>query len=838
MPDDATVLEGPLNPPENNSAQTISDSPPSVSGGPHFPKNIGRYRIVRLLGEGGMGAVYEAEQDQPRRSVALKVIKSAWADSDLLRRFHQEFQALGRLQHPGIAQIYEAGAADTGFGSQPFFAMEIIHGHPLTAYANAHHLTTPQRLALMVQVCEAVEHAHQRGIIHRDLKPGNILVDESGQPKILDFGLAHVTDSDAKATRQTDMGQLLGTLAYMSPEQVLADPLALDTRSDVYALGVVLYELLTNKMPYALTQNLHEVMQTIRETDPAALSSINRQYRGDIETIVAKALEKDRERRYGSAAELAADIQRYLQDLPILAKPASTSYRVQKFARRHKVLVTAGATVFLVLAAGAVISTWQAVRARRAEAVAKQETAIAKAVNQFLQDDLLSQADPTAQSGTQSAPDPDVKVRTLLDRAAAQVGKRFAGQPLVEAAIEKTIGIAYFGMGLFPQAEKHLRRAYDLNAAQLGADNPESLGILMEVSNTESNEGKNIEALAAAKTVLEGDSRNLGPENPKTVVAMQNLGALYLGTGQYAEAEPLLKKALDFQVRHNGYDNQDTLTSSDSLAELYIEQSRYAEASPYLAKGLNSYRRVFGPEHPATLTEMYGLAKVLAGEGRYPEAEKLFAEVLAVNQHVRGPRHPYTLNTAHSLAMVYVEEGRFAEAIALLQTTLDTSRQVAGPDVQDTLSDESALAWAYDAKGDLPRAQTLWESALQGYRTLGKDNVADVADVEDLLGQDLTHQGKPAQAEPLLRQALAFRQKQVPRDWQFFRTEAFLGGALAGEGRDAEAEPLLRDGYNGLQRCASRMPAKQKKWTRVAGEQLAKLKADTPKQGNFIPHPK
>jgi eukaryotic-like serine/threonine-protein kinase len=283
-----------------------------------LPSAIGRYRILRLVGEGGMGVVYEAEQEQPRRTVALKVIKSGLGDPKLVRRFEQESLALGRLQHPGIAQIYEAGTAETGFGPQPYFAMEFIRGESLLQYASAQQLGIRQKLELMSKICEAVHHAHQRGIIHRDLKPGNILVDETGQPKILDFGVARAMDSDAQVTRQTDPGQLVGTLAYMSPEQVLADPLELDTRSDVYALGVVLYELLAGRLPYTVSPRLHEAVQTIREEEPRPLSTFNSAYRGDIETIAGKALEMDKTRRYSSAAELAADIRRYLQDEPIM----------------------------------------------------------------------------------------------------------------------------------------------------------------------------------------------------------------------------------------------------------------------------------------------------------------------------------------------------------------------------------------------------------------------------------------------------------------------------------------------------------------------------------------
>ena len=357
-----------------------------------LPVRIGHYRIIRILGEGGMGTVYEAEREHPRRTVALKVIKPGWASTELLRRFEQESRALGRLQHAGIAQIYEAATADDGFGPQPYFAMEFIRGDSLHAYVATHHLDTRQRLELMVKVCDAVQHAHLRGIIHRDLKPSNILVDESGQPKILDFGVARVTDSDAQATRQTDVGQLVGTLAYMSPEQVLADPLELDLRSDVYALGIILYELLAGRLPYDLGGQMHEITRAILEEDPRRLSSISRLYRGDIETIAAKALEKEKARRYTSAAELAGDIGRYLRDEPISARPASAIYQLRKFARRHKALVSGIAAVFVVLVAGIIASTWQASRARRAEQTARAEAATVQAVNDFLRKDLLSQA--------------------------------------------------------------------------------------------------------------------------------------------------------------------------------------------------------------------------------------------------------------------------------------------------------------------------------------------------------------------------------------------------------------------------------------------------------------
>ena len=338
-----------------------------------LPSTIGAYRIVKRIGEGGMGAVYLAEQQHPRRTVALKVIKAGLGGTAVLRRFEREADLLGRLQHPAVAQIYEAGTADTAFGPRPFFAMEFIQGEPLRRHAAKGHLDARQRLELVAKVCDGVHHAHQRGIIHRDLKPANILVDASGQPKILDFGIARATELDLQATMQTEAGQIIGTLAYMSPEQVAADPHNIDIRSDIYALGVILYELLAGKLPCGLdTKTLPDAVQAIREEEPATLGVVNRLYRGDVETIVAKALEKDREHRYASASDLAADLRRHLHDEPIIARPASALYQMQKFARRHTAIVAGAAAVIVVLVAGTAVSTWQAVRARRAEAAAQR----------------------------------------------------------------------------------------------------------------------------------------------------------------------------------------------------------------------------------------------------------------------------------------------------------------------------------------------------------------------------------------------------------------------------------------------------------------------------------
>ncbi len=829
------------------------------------PAAIGRYRIIRLLGEGGMGAVYEAEQEQPRRTVALKVIKPGLAAPGLLRRFEQESQALGRLQHPGIAQIYEAGTADSGFGPQPYFAMEFIRGESLLRYAEAHHLNTRQRLEVMAKVCEAVHHAHQRGIIHRDLKPGNILVDESGQPKVLDFGVARATDSDALATHQTDVGQIVGTLAYMSPEQVLGDPLELDTRSDVYSLGMILYELLAGRQPYKVSPRLPEAVQTIREGDPAPLSSVSRTYRGDIETIVAKALEKDKGRRYASAAGMAEDIRRYLNDEPIIARPPSAMYQLRKFARRHKALMAGGAAVFVVLIAGIIASTLEATRARRAEQVALRETATAEAVNNFLQNDLLAQASAKVQAQPDKKPDPDLKVRTALDRAAARIAGKFATQPLVEASIRQTIGNTYRDLGLFPEAQRQMERALELRQRVLGERQHDTLITMQRLAEVYSYEGKATQAeplfihtLEVERRVLgeehrdtletldllaqlyddegkyaqaeplfinglEVRRRTLGEEHPDTVSSLSNLATDYWNQGKYAQAETLWIKALKIEQRVLGDEHPDTLTGMNNLATLYQAQGRYAEAEPLLTKALEGQRRVLGDEHPSTLNTMNNLAVTYGFQGKYVQAEPLFAQLVEGQRRTLGGEHPQTLNSMSNLAMLYAYEGKYAPAEPLLTKLLEVDRRALGEEHPYTLITMNNLALLYRYQGKYAQAEPLYIEvlALQG-RVLGPEHPRRLASLNDLALLYL-NQGKDAQAEALLREALDSHEKTRTNTWVRYNCQSLLGASLASQKKYAEAEALLISGYEGMKQRIGAIPAASRFGLEQAGKQIVKL---------------
>ncbi len=755
LPEDLTM---PLSGARSDSDKTIpagkAATPPT---GPQIPATIGHYSILRMLGEGGMGAVYEAEQDQPRRLVALKVIRTGWASPELIRRFDQESQALGRLQHPGIAQIYEAGSAETPFGMQPYFAMEIIHGKPLVEYAREHKLSTRQRLQLMLTVCDAVEHAHQRGIIHRDLKPGNILVDEAGQTKILDFGLARATDSDAQATRQTDMGQLLGTLAYMSPEQVLADPLALDTRSDVYALGVILYELLAHKMPYALSNLLHEAVETIRLTEPQKLSSVDRAYRGDIETIVGKALEKDKERRYSSAAALADDIRRYLRDEPIVARPPSTIYHLKKFARRNKTLVTGVAAVFLVLVMGVIGSSWEAVQARRAQkeaeqqaAQAQRQSAIAHAVTDFLQNDLLGQASVF----NQSKPDPNISVRTVLDRAAANIGGKFKGQPEVEAAIRKTIGTTYFSMALLPQAQQQLQRALALSSRALGWDHPLTLAIMTNLGAVYLQMGKYAEAEKLLYQAAEPDRRGLGKQRRPRLAAMDALGMTYALEGKNAASEALLRRTLELSQRLAGAESKRTGQVMQDLANVYSEDGKAVQAEPLDERELEIDRRTLGPQNAQVFQDMYSLANVYLDEGKSSQAEALDRQVLESWSRILGPENPDTVHAMMALSDDYLSEGKYAQAGALQRQAGKILRRVRGPEHPDTLLLTAGLGDTYRLEGKYRQSEALLIPTLDTERrVLGPANPI-TEETLYYLSLDYVAQNKYAQAEDLYRNSL------------------------------------------------------------------------------------
>ena len=693
-------------------------------------ERVGSYRILDVIGEGGMGVVYRAEQESPRRIVALKVIRPGAESAEALQRFEHEGQVLAWLQHPGIAQVYETGTADIGGGRRPFFAMEYIEGRSLCEHAAAVRLTVRQRLELLARLADAVQHAHQKGVVHRDLKPANILVDPTGQPKIVDFGVARVTEADLRLTTlRTDAGRLIGTLAYMSPEQLAGDPREVDTRADVYALGVIAYELLTGRTPIDVTgRSLPEAARAVAEREPPPLRSQNRALRGDVETIVAKAMEKDKGRRYQSAADLAADLRRYLADQPIAARPATVIYQFRKFARRNRALVAGVALALLALLGGTAGTTFGLLRARAQQAAAEaernrvldaevlaarrlqeaeSEAAKATAINAFIRA-MLSSADPEREGR-------EVRVVDVLQRAAQDLERELRNQPEIEAALRNTIGVTYMGLGLNAEAEPHLRTALALRVDLLGPEHADTLSSmanlgLMLVELRRPDDGR-----ALLGEVLTTRQRTLGAEHPETVLAMSNLAHALQRAGEVRDAEAWWREALDIQRRISPPDDPQRAVLLNNLAQLLKQTRRAAAAEPLLREALAIQRAARGDEHPHTLAAMDNLAMTLKALDESAEAEALLREVVATRRRTLG-EHPALYVALSNLARVLQDQDRLEEAEPLAREALEGFRRSAGPDSRKTLVAENNLASLLVDLGRAPDAAALYVELIDAAR--------------------------------------------------------------------------------------------------------------------------
>ena len=682
------------------------------------PESIAGFRILHELGRGGMGVVYLAEQDHPRRQVALKVLRPGAASPALLRRFEHEANLLGRLQHPGIAQIHEAGVD----GTRPYLAMEHVHGRRLDEHVQAHALDSRQRLRLLARICDAVHHAHVHGVIHRDLKPGNILVvedeqspgAEAGTPKILDFGVARATESDLQTmSRQTEVGQLLGTLPFMSPEQVEGNPTELDVRTDVYSLGVIAHVLLAGDLPYALRdRSVPEAARIIRDESPTALSRIDARFRGDVETIVSKALEKDPERRYQSASELAADIRRFLADEPIVARPPSAGYQLRKFARRNRTLVAAAAVLLIVLVGATAVSSWLALRATRAEQAARAqleraETEAAKqqAVSDFLQG-MLSSANPYLEGNR------DVTVLQALDAAARELDEgRFADQPDVEVTVRSTIGGSYWASAEYDKAELQFRVAID----RLAADRPEdadsratglgALGMLFAEQN------RYAEAESTFREQFELARRELGEGHLRTGSALSNLAGVMGDQGRLAEAESVLVLALEVSGRLTGEDRRVHVANLHSLGGLRHFRGHSEGAESAFREALELARQVHGPNHPAVISELEALSAVLAHR-KDPGEIDLAREVLSRCRETFGRVHPQVARALANLGMSLFRHDHMEEAEGLLRESVAMHRAQRGDEHRDTARSLNDLGRVLDAQGRHGEAAALYEESV------------------------------------------------------------------------------------------------------------------------------
>jgi eukaryotic-like serine/threonine-protein kinase len=773
-------------------------------------KSLGPYRLVQKLGEGGMGQVWLAEQTSPvQRKVALKLVKPGMYDDSVLRRFQSERQSLAIMDHPVIAKVFDAGATPDG---HPYFVMEYVPGVAITDYCDQKKLKIRARLELFLRVCEGVQHAHQKAIIHRDLKPANILVvevDGKPVPRIIDFGLAKpVTPYLSGETMNTKIGGLVGTPGYMSPEQ--ADPGVedVDTRTDVYSLGVMLYELLTGFQPFDAEGlkklRLEEVLRQLREEDPPRPSTkvsaerdtsssraeargteprqLSSLLRGDLDWIAMKALEKERSRRYGTPSELAADISRYLNNEPVAARPASAGYRLRKYVRRNRAGVAVGVGLAILLVTFAVTQAVQLQRITR-------ERDRANRIAAFMTS-MFKVSDPSEARGN------SITAREILDKSSKEIETGLAQDPVLRAQMTTVMGEVYLNLGLYPKAESLLEQAGQIRRQILGirnrdtldsldklawvyqeeskyeqseqiereilpirrqlfgAEDRDTLGSQMNLANAVFGQGRYAESERIDREAL-AIRRRVLPEDRMTLIEISNLAITVSQIGHYSESDQLLNEAIGILNRTVGPEDPFTIKARSNLADNYDKEGRFAEAERMTRELLEIRRRVLGPDHPDTLTNGGDVGTILYQEKRFAEAEKIHRETLELQKRITGPEHFQTLITMSNLSDDLAALRRYPEAEQLSRQAWGIQQRVFGPEHSNTLLSAVSLAAVYRKEGRYTEAERLTRTALASQRKLFGDSHADCAFSEYNLALIAAAQGNRDVAFSILRSALA-----------------------------------------------------------------------------------
>jgi serine/threonine protein kinase/tetratricopeptide (TPR) repeat protein len=806
---------------------------------------LGDYRLLREIGRGGMGVVYEAEQRSLGRTVAVKVLPfAATLDPRQLQRFHNEARAAASLHHEHIVPVYAVGC-ERGVH---YYAMQLVDGRSLAALiaqrqlgvtdedpaagasAVGHqpegdrHTTayTPgnpaaptvaaaaptQRLLpdtafarrvaeWGVDAAEALEHAHAVGIVHRDVKPANLLVDSQGKVWVADFGLAS-TMADSGLTMT---GDVLGTLRYMSPEQAQARRGVVDHRTDIYSLGVTLYELLT--LRYAFPGgDRQELLRQIAFEEPRAPRKVNRSIPADLETVVLKAMEKNPHDRYATAGELAEDLRRFLGDEPIRAKRPSYVQVARRWGRRHQTLVWSG-LVLLITAAlvSGVAAVFFADLARRNAELAearrvalkreKEQTAIAEAVNDFL-NRLLAQADVGVQSGGEEGRDPDVKVRTLLDRAAQIIDTEFRDQPLTEAAIRLTLGNTYRALGEYEEAQRHLQRSVELRTKLLGSDHPETLDSQQGLAEAYQAAGHLDKAIPLFERTLQTYKAKLGEDHPHTLICQNNLAVAYKEAGQLDQAIPLLEQTLQALEAKLGANHRNTLNTQNNLANAYWAAGHLDKALPMHERILQVFKVKLGADHPDTLNSQANVALAYQEAGHLDQAIPLLEQTLQARKATLGEDHPSTLASQAKLAAAYQEAGQLDQAIPLLEQTLQAQKTKLGEDHTHTLTTQRHLAATYQDAGQLDKAIPLLEQTLKAFQAkLGEDHPYTLT-TQGSLASAYQAAGQLDKAIPLYEQTLQARKTKLGSEHtSTLISQGKLANAYRIAGRLKEALPLL-----------------------------------------------
>ena len=712
-----------------------------ISGVP-LGSQIGPYKLLRQLGEGGMGIVYHALQVQPiRRDVALKIIKPGMDSKQIIARFEGERQALAVMDHPNIARVFDTGTTEKGL---PYFAMELVEGIPVTRYCDSKRLTIRQRLELFVTLCEAIQHAHQKGIIHRDIKPSNILVaEQEGKAtlKVIDFGLAKALGPQtSEATMVTNLWAVVGTLEYMSPEQAEFTRHDIDTRADVYSLGAVLYELLAGTTPLQhdsiAGRSYEEILQRIRqEENPLPSERIRRSatspeiaerrqieparlprlLQRELDWIVMKAIEKERARRYGTPSELAADITRYLNDEPVLACPPSAAYRARKFARRHRFAVALAAAAAIPLLALAISIPIQGRRVlrERDKALAAEKTATQ--VSSFLID-LFNVADPTKTGGAATA-------REILDRGAQKVRAELDGQPLVQARLMETLGTVYDSIGLYDQALPLLETSLATRRKLLGEESLDAASSLAAVGNLLYDKGEFAKARPMLEEVLRIREKLLGPEDLDVASTLHGLANTNVGLGNYPEAERLEGRALAIREKKLPPNDSHIVTSVNTLGAIAFRKGDLTKARQLWERALAMREATLPADHPFLAGAMNNLALIRTETGDAAGARALLERVVAIQEKSLGPKHLDLAFTLNNLGDALMASNDYAAALERYRRAVDILR-AASPNHPELGRFLNGVGWALLQMGQMEQARHAYQESFDlNQRTLGHDPV-------------------------------------------------------------------------------------------------------------------
>lgn len=842
-----SFLQLPAVGPQTSATQPIPGSECSDSA----DSMIGPYKLLEQIGEGGMGTVWMAQQTEPiKRLAAVKLIKPGMNSKIVLARFEGERQALALMDHPHIARVFDAGSTSDG---RPYFVMELVKGVPITDYCDAHRLTPRQRLELFIPVCQAIQHAHQKGIIHRDLKPSNVLValyDEKPVPKVIDFGVAKaIGPHHNEGSLHTGFGDVVGTVEYMSPEQATLNQLDVDTRSDIYSLGILLYELLAGSPPFSSKElkkaSLLEVLRVIREQEPSKPSTklstaeglptlaanrgtepkrLTALVRGELDWIVMKALEKDRNRRYETADRFAVDLQSYLSNQPVLACPPSRLYRLRKSLLRNKGIVLAVAAVLLALLAGVAGTTWGMVSAQKARAeesilrriaeqneskakaavVAEQEaTATArdseaetKAVLEFVESKVFASARPKGQEGGLG---PEVTLRKAIDASVPFVENSFLEKPLIEAQLRMTLGRSYSLMGEWNKAAEQYQKARMIYTKQYGPNHLLTVKSISNLATCYYDLGRYDDSLPVHLEALSLRKSILGAEHVDTIASMINVGNGYAALGRNEQALQIREETLSLAKKHLGANHVDTLLCMSNLSNTYAEMGMHHKALEMreLTLVLRKAHPQLGPQHPDTLRSMNNLAVSFSTVQRHAEAYKLREEVLALRKTTLGVDHPDTLNSMHNLSFSLAALGRHVEALQLREETLKLTQIKHGLEHPATFRAMMGLALSYSALGRHAEALKLHQETLSLRKTHLKSDHPDTLQSMFNTANTYIDLGQFAEALKLHQETFALRKAKLGLNHpSTLQTMKGIAASLVGLNRDVEAIPLVDECLN------------------------------------------